>query len=169
MVRILITADGEFTGSRLDVGGYYFCEKDDSGTLLQNSLFHSLLDIFYHSGVYSYPNVKTYEELRNYVKLNLGAGYKSYVFITLSNKGIKKGRVKKFEDVPENIATDEDGNKMLWGELKSWSKYNKKERTNTIQNLITEMINLNVHSKKFYDILQTLQKNSVNKYEGMAA
>jgi len=43
MVRILITNDGEFTGSKLDVNSYYFCEKDESGTKLQNSLFHALL------------------------------------------------------------------------------------------------------------------------------
>jgi len=159
-MRILVTADGEFTGDKLTVGSYFYCERDDSGSLQQNSLFHSLLGIFYSAGLYSYPNVSTYEELRNYVKLNLGAGYKSYVFIESTEKGIKKGRVKKFENVPKNIATDADGNKMLWGELKSWSKYSKKERTSAIQNLITEMINLNVHSKKFYEILETIENNS---------
>ena len=155
-MRILITNDYEYSGDKLDIGSYYHVEKDDNGTLQQNSLFHALLDIFYKTGSYSYP-VNNYNDFRNYVKLNLGAGYESYVFIEITEKGIKKGRVKRLDDVPENIAVDEDGNRMLWGELKSWSKYTKKERMETINRLLADMDNSGINSAKYLEIRNELE------------
>ena len=161
-MRILAISDCEYSGDKLDTGSYYFVQKDDSGSLLQNSLFHGLLSVYFTSGMHSYP-IDSFEDLKNQIKLKLGAGYKSYVFIEATNKGYRKGRVDNFDDVPDNIALDENGKKMLWGELKSWSLYTKKERTNLIQNLIVEMINVGVSSKKFNDILKTLEENNLNR------
>jgi len=161
-MRILITADGEFTGSNLSVGGYYFCEKDDSGSLLQNSLFHALLYVYFVSGCFSYP-VDNYLDLKKEVKRNLGVGFESYVYIKLTDKGLKKITVKNKEDIKGKVAVDEDGNKMIFGNLKSWSDYTRKERKETIDKLIAQMKMENVQSRKFNDILQTLERNSNNR------
>jgi len=161
MSRILVTADGEYAG-KLKVGCYYHCEPDEKGTKEQNSLFHALLGVWFVSGKYSYL-VSTYEDLKKTVKLKMGEGYSSYVFIEQTEKGIKRRRVKNRDDVPENIALDENGIKMLWGELKSTTKYSKKQWINIISNLITEMINSGENSMKFNEILTTLEENSMNR------
>jgi len=161
-MRILAISDFEYSGDKLDTGSYYFVQRDDSGSLLQNSLFHGLLSVYFISGLYSYP-VNTFEDLKNQIKLKLGAGYKSYVFIETTEKGFKKNRVDSYEDVPKNIAIDENGKKMLWGELKSWTLYTKKKRKRLMRNLIAEMINVGVSGKKFDEILRTLEENSFRK------
>lgn len=164
-MRILITDDDQFTGSKLDIGSYYFCEKDESGTKLQNALFHALLQVWFVSGKYSYP-VGTFEDLKKIVKLKMGAGYSSYVFIEQTEKGFRKGRVKSYDDVPKNIALDESGKEMVWGELKSTTKYTKRQWIDIISNLIAEMINSGENSRKFNQILQTLEENSLNRMAG---
>jgi len=157
VARILITSDYEYSGDKLDIGSYYFCQKDDNGTLQQNSLFHALLDIFYKSGCYSYP-VDNYTDFRNYVKEHLGAGYESYFFMYESDNGLAEGRVKKLEDVPVlKLGIKADGNKMLWGDLKSWSKYTKKERMETINRLLVDMDNSGINSAKYFEIRKELE------------
>jgi len=104
--------------------------------------------------------------LKKIVKLKLGAGYSRYRFIEQTEKGIRKRCVNNYDDVPNNIAIDENGDQMLWGELKSFSDYTKKERTAIIQNLITEMLNSGVQARKFYEILKTLEENSLNRMAG---
>ena len=156
-MKILITGKNQFSGSDLDIGREYIVEPYDSPTEMQNRLFHKLLEIYFNSGVYSYP-AKTYEELKQCVKKSLGAGFVKYVFILDTGSGLVKGQVKNYEDVPKNLALDKYANKMVYGVLKSWSKYSRKERTATIQNLITEMINLNINSKGFHEILNGLEE-----------
>ena len=158
-MRILITGDYEYTGDKLDIGHYYFVEKDDSGTLQQNSLFHALLDVYFASGCYSYP-VTTKEGLKKAVKKSLGEGYERYVYFILTGKGIVKGEAKTMEEVPENVMIGADGKDMVYGELKSWSDYTKAQRTKTVQNLIAEMQMSGVKSIKFEEILKGLEEKT---------
>ena len=83
------------------------------------------------------------------------------MFIASYDGGLIKGSVKTRTEVPENLAVDKNGQKMVWGILKSWSDYSKAQRTSTIQNLITEMIAAGVNSRKFSEILQGMQENSM--------
>jgi hypothetical protein len=46
--------------------------------------------------------------------------------------------------------------------LKSWADYSKKERQMTIDNLISEMFQAQVQTKKFYEILKGLEDNRDN-------
>ena len=155
-MRILCTAPGEFTGDDLEIGHYYFVEKDDSGTLQQNSLFHALLDVYFTSGCYSYP-VSTKADLKIAVKKSLGEGFERIVYFIPTGKGPVKGEAKTMEEVPENVMIGADGKDMVYGELKSWSDYTKAQRTKMLQNLIAEMKLSGVNSKKFEEILKGLE------------
>jgi len=52
------------------------------------------------------------------------------------------------------------------GEVKSWADYTKKERTETINALISEMHQAGVQTKKFYEILEGMERAGA---ESMAA
>jgi hypothetical protein len=43
------------------------------------------------------------------------------------------------------------------GRLKSWAAYTKKERKETIDRVISAMIQSGVQTKKFYEIMEGLQ------------
>jgi hypothetical protein len=164
-MRILATSDYEYSGDKLDVGHYYHVEEDDAGSLSQNSLFHALVDLYFVSGLYSYP-AKTKEDLKIEIKKHLGAGYEFYIYVEQTWKGLRNGQVKRREDVPKNLAIDVNGEEIVLGVLKSWSDYSRKERTNCIDLLIAEMKTAGVSSKKFFQLLDTLEKNSMNRMAG---
>ena len=165
-MKIFITAKNTFTGADLKIGSYYNVEDATEGTLAQNSTFHALLELYWLSGLYSYP-AETKEDFKKYVKKSLGVGYESYEFIVMTETGIKRGKAKKKTDIPENLALDENGDKLVWGILRSWSSYTKAQRMAMIQSLITEMLNLGIHTvegwvgKKFNEILSQLELNSM--------
>jgi hypothetical protein len=115
--------------------------------------------------LYSYP-AKTKEDLKIEIKKHLGAGYEFYIYVEQTWKGIRYGQVKRREDAPKNLAIGEDGLEMIWGFLKSWGKYNRKERTQTIQNLFAEMDNAGVSIKKYFELRDQLEKNSMNRMAG---
>jgi hypothetical protein len=156
-MRILVVASGEFTGDSLEVGKYYDCEPAEEGSENQNRLFHALLTTYFISGCFSYP-AKNVEELKNYIKRYLGLGYESYVYVEQRENGLFRGEVKNLEDIPPNVALDGNGKKMVWGRLKSWSKYGKKSRMETISGLIAEMHQAGVQTKKFFQILDGIEK-----------
>jgi DNA-binding transcriptional regulator YhcF (GntR family) len=52
---------------------------------------------------------------------------------------------------------------MVYGILKSWHDYTKKERTETIDRLIAEMLQAGVNSNKFHEILRSMEENSLTK------
>ena len=160
-MRILVTGDGEFTGDRLETGSYYHVEKDGSGTPLQNSLFHALLSVYFVSGCYSYP-ANDFDGLKKHVKQSLGAGFESYTYFFITRKGISKRAARTLEEITGNVALDENGERMVYGRLKSWTKYTKKERTGCIDRLAAEMKAAGVRGKKFEEILKTLEENGVN-------
>jgi len=161
-MKILITDTNTFTGDDLAIGKYYYVEPADTGTLQQGRCFHGLLHCYLASGCIAYP-VSSYEDLKSIVKKNLGAGYESYVYIEDTGNGLLKGKVKTRDEVPNNLAIDKNGRKMVWGNLKHWADYTKKERAETIDRLIAEMIYAGVNSKKFNEILETMELNSMRK------
>jgi len=140
-MKILITDKNTFTGAELKIGKYYQVEPADIGTAKQNRAWHSLLQEYWASGCHSY-NATSFEHFRELIKLYLGAGVERYRDLVDDNGQPVKEPVIKWR-------------------LKSWRDYTKAERTAAIQNLINEMIQANVTSKKFYEILQGLEQNSV--------
>ena len=138
MVKILITADNEFTGDNLDVGRYYNVEPADTGTLAQNATFHALLQEYWRSACHSY-NAKNFEHFRLLIKLYLGAGTENY-YDLIDDNG-------KLFDEP-----------VLKHRVKSWKKYTKKERMECIDRLIAEMYQVGVQSEKFNEIIRGLER-----------
>lgn len=145
-MKILVTSEHEFTGADLKIGRYYSVVPADTPTENQNRCWHSLLLEYWNSGCHSY-NAKSYPHFRELIKLYLGAG------------------VEKYRDL-----VDAEGKPaavpVVRYRLKSWRDYTKQERTSAIQNLINEMLQAGVQTKKFYDILSQLEMNSVNKMAG---
>jgi hypothetical protein len=161
-VKILVTAPGEFSGDGLIPGKYYDCELADSGTNAQNAAYHALLAEYFRSGLFSYP-AKNVDELHNYIKKNLGLGFESYVYVEERENGLFRGEVKSLDDLPSGVAKDGDGKKMVWGRLKSWSKYGKRARRETMEGLIAEMDTAGVRTKKYFEILDGMRKNDIWK------
>lgn len=163
MKGLCTVASGEicqllFTSGELpDVGAYYFLEKAEGGTGAQNRAFHSLLMEYWRSGMHSYDS-KGFDDFKNQVKRHLGAGFEAYIYVDMEN-GVPKIRdAKTIEEIPDYIKTDPEFRDIIRGRLKSWSDYSKKERKSTIDNLITEMIEVGVNTKKFQEILSGLEE-----------
>ena len=150
-MTILITADGEFVtvaGGEPKVGRKYCLEDATTGTSAQNKAFHALVGEYWKSGAHSY-NVVNFEQFRDVIKLNLGAGAECYVYATPD--GIKKA--KTLEEVPEEYREP----KYCMVKVKSWSDYTKTERTSAIDKLIAEMHQAGVQTAKFYEILKGME------------
>jgi hypothetical protein len=79
-MKIFVVAPGEFVGGNLEPNKYYECQPADTGSLAQGRTFHGLLQIFWASGLHSYP-AKSFEEFREYIKRDLGAGAEYYVYV----------------------------------------------------------------------------------------
>jgi len=143
---IQITPDGyiHLSGDAPEVGRKYLLEDATEGTQAQNRAFHALVQEYFTSGCHSY-NAKTWLELREYIKRDLGAGFESYVYADES--GIHK--VKTLDEIPEGVPIS---HKL--GKLKSWASYTKTERKKTLDRLISEMIQAGVQTKHFYEILE---------------
>ena len=137
-MKILITADGQFTGASLKTGCYYNAEPvDDSGTNEQNRAFHALISEYWRSGAHSY-NAKNFQHFRELIKLYLGAGAEQYYsLVDEQGKPITEPRVS-------------------W-RIKSWANYSKRERTETIDRLISEMIQVGVNTNRFNEILRGME------------
>jgi hypothetical protein len=157
MARIYVTEQGRYGGDTLTVGTWYTAEPADEGTLAQNKAFHALCQEYYRSGYHSYP-ASTFQQFRNYIKKNLGAGFESYVYITQTPDGFTWEETRHYRDIPKNIAKDKDGRPLIKGKLKSWADYTKKERKETIDRLISEMEQAGVQTKKFYEILTGMEQ-----------
>jgi hypothetical protein len=145
-LTILITADGEYLAEDDSpvVGHRYTLEDATCGTSAQNKAFHSILTEYWKSGLWSYQGSgykqgATFDEFRDMVKRNLGAGFESYIYAT--DKGIKKA--KTLEEIPTEYRSDK---RFILGKLKSWSSYGKKERKQTIDNLIAECNQVGLNS-----------------------
>jgi hypothetical protein len=147
---ILITPDGYYveSGDAPEVGRKYALELADTPTQRQNKAFHALLMEYWVSGAHSYI-AKNYEEFRDFIKRDLGAGFCLYHWFYWDGEKIVKGKCKNRSDIPKCAE--------IIGKLKSWSDYTKKERTETIDRLIAEMIQAGVNTRKFSEILEGME------------
>ena len=140
-MQILITEPGKFIGAELKVGCYYNVELAEEGTDRQNKTWHALVQEYWVSGCHSY-NVNSFEHFRELIKLYLGAGAEKY-YSLLDDKGnlLEKPIVKY--------------------RVKSWTRYSKAERKDSIDRLIAEMELVGVNSKKFSEILEGMEERSL--------
>ena len=165
MKALVTVASGEvvqllMTDELPEVGHYYFLESATEGTGAQNRAFHALTMEYFKSGMHSY-NADSYDNFREQIKKSLGIGFEGFVYIDwdLEHTHYKMYDVKNKEDIPERILKDPDMKDMIRGKLKSWSKYTQKQRKQTIDNLIAEMLQAGVNSKKFQEILKGMKTN----------
>ena len=91
-----------------------------------------------------------YEKFRGYIKRDYGAGFESYVYAT--PEGIKVAHA--YIEIPEDYRNPQ----YAMGRLKSWASYTKKERKETIDRVISAMIQSGVQTKKFYEIMEGLNE-----------
>jgi hypothetical protein len=159
-MRILVTSPGEFTGDALVPGKYYEAEPVETPSNRQNSAYFALLTEYFHSGLFSYP-ARNIDELHRYIKKNLGLGFESYAYVEERENGLFRGESESLDGLPDNVAVDGNGKKMVWGILKSWSKYGKRARRETIDGLIAEMDMAGVRTKKYFEILDGMRKNDI--------
>jgi hypothetical protein len=157
-VKILITAQNEFSGDNLEVGQQYNVEPYRDGTSRQNKTLHKLIAIYFRSGAYSYP-AKTERDLKDQLKLYIGQGVDYYVYVN------KNGNKCKSKQYPEDYLVY-NGEKLIWQKLISWTKYTKRQRMNLIDGVIKEMITTGVNSKEFCEVLETLEQNSMGRVAG---
>jgi len=155
-MRILCTGDGTFTGENLIIGKYYDALEVDTPTEAQNRAFHALLQEYWASNIDSY-NAKNFDQFRDFIKRDLGVGFERYKYVEETTEGLKWGTVKAASDIPENVALDASGKPLVAGVLKSWKKYTKKERKETIDRLINTMLRCGINSKKFDEILEGMR------------
>ena len=162
VVNLLV--DGELP----EVGAYYYLESATHGTSAQNKTFHALTLEYFNSGQSSY-DADNYADFKNMIKRHLGAGFEGFIFVEMEqyeypgygNKRETGERpiikdAKKREDIPEHVLNDPAMKTMIRGKLKSWSSYTKKQRKETIDNVISEMLQAGVNTKKFEEIMKGL-------------
>jgi len=137
-MRIFVIEPNIFTGDDLAPGEEYEVKPVEEGTNKQNSAWHALLQEYWRSGCHSY-NAKNFVHFRKIIKRCLGAGVEKFYEIL---------------DINGNLLNEP----IIRYRLKSWKRYTKKERTESIQNLIAEMIQAGVNSKKFNEILQGMEQ-----------
>ena len=137
-------------------------------TQAQNKAFHALITEYYKSGMHSYDKVDL-KQFKKLIKKNLGAGFESFIYVEMEVQdsiGYLKdpkpaiGDAKTYLDIPENVRKDPDHRQMIRGKLKSWSDYTKKERMKTMDNLISEMHQVGVNTKKFMEILEGMEEKN---------
>ena len=141
-MRIKIINSSRYEGENI-VPGEYELISFDSPTERQNKCFHALLHEFWRTGQHSYDS-KSFLHFRELIKLYLGAGSERY-YSLVDDHGytLKKPEIK-------------------W-RVKSWSDYTKKERQLTIDNLISEMMQAEVQTPKFYEILQGMEEKQAER------
>lgn len=158
-MKVLILENDQYacTSKELpEVGVEYYLEDATKGTEAQNRAFHALVREYWLSGLASYED-KSLLEFRDYIKRDLGAGFESYIYADILELPVMLKKVKKYDSIPKDIRDENRKNPdrpIISGKLKSWSHYTKKERKNTITNLVHEMISAGVASKKFDEILE---------------
>jgi hypothetical protein len=158
-MRIQITPDGYITqdSDAPIVGRSYYLEDATSGTTAQNKAFHALITEYFKSGCSSYE-AKSYDDFRNDIKRRLGAGFVAFVYAVIENGKPRILDAAKYTDIPLEVKNDPDMRQLIRGRLKSWTDYTKKERQATMDKLIAEMHQVGVTTKKFYQILEGMEK-----------
>ena len=152
-MTVLIVAPGEYmaNGGEPIVGLKYSLEPYDEGTNRQNRAYFSLVSAYFVSGLFSYP-AKNEGDLHKQLKAHIGEGMEEYVYVA---KNGEKARSKTYPPAGE-MAYSPSGEPYVWGRLKSWSKYTKKQRRDMLDRLIAEMMAAGCNSRKFNEIMQNL-------------
>ena len=158
---ITITEPGKYfpaTNDKPEIGRSYQLEDAESGTGAQNRAFHSLLGVYYSSRAWSYEGSgydlgATYDEFRNLVKRKLGAGFERFIYVDPNEELPVIHDAAALADIPPHVPRN-----LIRGRLKSWSDYSKRERRDTMDRLIAEMMEVGVQSKKFFEILEGMEK-----------
>lgn len=152
-------------GEEPEVGKRYQLADLTDGTLNQNAAFHALVTEYWRSGLWSYDGSgyrpgMTFHEFRDVIKKNLGAGFEAYYVASVEDGQPKATVYKKWKDVPASVRSDPQKAEYCYGRLKSWGDYTRKERIKTIDNLIAEMDQVGVTTKKYFEILKGMQDNA---------
>jgi hypothetical protein len=161
-MRILCTGPGTFSGAELKEGSYYEALEADTPTERQNRAFHALVQEFFSSGLHSYP-ASTFAKFRDLIKRDFGAGFESYKYLKQTESGFQMCEAKTPDEVLENAAVGAKGKLLVWGKLKSWAEYTKKERRETIDRLMSAMIQCGVNTKKFDEIIAGMNAGLYDK------
>jgi len=146
-MTITIVAPGEYIDASKDAA---------TGTTAQNKAFHALLQEYWASGCHSY-NAKNLDDFKGQIKRDLGAGFEAFVYVDMVDGEPVIRDAERYEDIPESVRHDPRLRNLARGRLKSWADYTKTERTRTIDNLIAEMHQVGVQTKKFYEILEGME------------
>ena len=146
MTIIQITPEGYLvlSGDAPELGRKYALEDIATGTTAQNNAFHALVQEFFRSGCHSYECASC-DDLKDFIKRDIGAGFESFAWFMWDGEKAIKGKCKTQEEIPDGAE--------FFGKLKSWSKYTKTQRRETMDLLISTMIQAGVNSKKFNEIL----------------
>jgi hypothetical protein len=159
MIKILILEENKYLVESEEApkeGHYYFLESATEGTLAQNKTFHALTMEYFKSGMHSY-NADSYKEFKKQIKRQLGQGFDAYIYGYILDGKPKTKKVSNKKDIPEYILNDPDFSENIIGNLKSWSDYTKKQRKETIDNVISEMLQSGINTPKFQEIMKGLE------------
>jgi hypothetical protein len=159
-MQIAISAPGQFitiSPEEPEVGRVYQLDEADSPTERQNRAFHALVQEYWKSGAHSYK-AKSFEEFREQIKRHLGAGFESFDYADVVDGQVRIFRHMKRGDIPEYVWAKREF--TVRGNLKSWSKYTKKERREAIDSLIAEMLQVGVNTKHFHEILDGMEEGN---------
>ena len=99
----------------------------------------------------------TFAEFRNLIKRRLGAGFESFVYAEIVDGRPVIRDAKTYAEIPETVRRDPHLKELVRGRLKSWSDYNKRERRDTMDALITEMIEVGVNTPHFREIMEGME------------
>ena len=136
-MRIFVTEPNAFVGDDLAPGEEYEVRPAEEGTERQNRAWHGLLQEYWTSGCHSY-RAKNFLHFRELIKLYLGAGAENYYSLVDDNGRPVEKPIVRYR-------------------VKSWARYTKKERKESIDRLIAEMHQAGVQTKKFYEILRGME------------
>lgn len=155
-MKIMVVEEGKFvmvSGKPPVVGTKYALEEAESATAEQNRLFHALVSEYWSSGAHSY-DAKDFDHFRDLIKQKLGAGFEKLVYADVEDGKPVIVQVKRLDEIPPRILKDPDLKRMVLAKLKSWADYSKKERSQTIDKLIAEMVQAGVNTKHFQEIME---------------
>lgn len=155
-------------------GRYYSLTEYEPGTDEQNRAFHALLNAFFDwmfktntfvfedYGITYDLRAPDAEMFKMQFKYKYGAGAKYHAYFD-------EGRwqyVKKLDDIPLPIVKRyNEGERWLitWKNLKTWSEYTKRQRTDTIDKLLTIIAISGCDDKKVHEIIDGMAEKSMER------
>ena len=164
-MTITITAPGEYMADKKDepiVGRRYQLEDATSGTGAQNRAFHAILAEYYKTRLWSYQGSgynagATFDEFRNLIKRKLGAGFESFVYAEIVDGRPVIRDAKTYAEIPETVRRDPHLKELVRGGRSAWAGSTKRERRDTVDRLIAEMIEVGVNTPHFREIMEGME------------